>query len=139
MCLLDEFYLKFRKAFDSMKAFDRNYKSLPSDEEWDRGEKICDLLKPYSVITTYISGSKYPTSNVYFNQLWRIELLLKKYIACDDEDIKQMAMEMQIKFDKYWEDYCLILAIGAVLDQRLNLDPTTSVLKIGKLGAALEM
>jgi len=25
--------LTFRKAFDSMKAFDMNYKSLPSDEE----------------------------------------------------------------------------------------------------------
>jgi len=35
--------LKFRKAFDSMEAFDRNYKFLPSDEEWDRGENICDL------------------------------------------------------------------------------------------------
>ncbi|CAD5314813.1 unnamed protein product [Arabidopsis thaliana] len=94
-------------------------------------------------------GSKYPTSNVYFTQAWRIELLLKKYVTCDDEDIKQMAMEMQIKFDKYWEDYKLILAIGAVLDPRLKVqmlelaykkvDPTTSDLKIGKLGITSEM
>jgi len=141
--------LKFRKAFDSMKAFDTNYKSLPSDDEWDHGEKICDLLKPFSVITTYISGSKYPTSNVYFTQVWRIELLLKKYVTCDDEDIKQMAMEMKIKFAKYWKDYSLILAIGAVLDPRLKVkmlevayqkvDPTTSALKIKELEKNLEM
>ena len=60
-----------------------------------------------------------------------------------------MAMEMQIKFDKYWEDYKLILAIGAVLDPRLKVqmlelaykkvNPTTSDLKIGKLGITSEM
>jgi len=79
-----------------MKGFDINYKSLLLDEEWDRGEKICDLLKPFSVITTYFSGSKYLTSNVYFTQVWRIELILKKYVAFSDDDIELMAMEMNI-------------------------------------------
>lgn len=32
--------LKFRKAFDNLHLYDRNYKCLPSKEEWDRGEKI---------------------------------------------------------------------------------------------------
>lgn len=68
--------MKFREAFVSMKSFDTNYTFLPSEEEWNRAEKVCDLLKPFSVITTYFSGCKYPTSNVYFTQVWRIELLL---------------------------------------------------------------
>ena len=60
-----------------------------------------------------------------------------------------MEMEMQIKFNKYQEDYSFILAIGAVLDPRLKVhmleltykkvDPSTSDLKIGKLGIASEM
>ncbi|KAG7581784.1 hAT-like transposase RNase-H fold [Arabidopsis suecica] len=60
-----------------------------------------------------------------------------------------MAMEMQIKFAKYWKDYSLILAIGAVLDPRLKVkmlevayqkvDPTTSALKIKELEKNLEM
>ena len=60
-----------------------------------------------------------------------------------------MAMEMKIKFAKYWKDYSLILAIGAVLDPRLKVkmlevayqkvDPTTSALKIKELEKNLEM
>lgn len=54
-----------------------------------------------------------------------------------------MAQKMQVKFFKYWEDYSLILAMGAVLDSRMKLqmlekvykgvDPTTSKLKIKEL------
>ena len=48
--------LKFRKAFDNLHLYDRNYKCLPSEEEWDHGEKIQDFLKPFSTITTCFSG-----------------------------------------------------------------------------------
>ncbi|XP_019096310.1 PREDICTED: zinc finger BED domain-containing protein RICESLEEPER 2-like [Camelina sativa] len=141
--------LKFKEAFVSLKWFDNNYKTLPSDDEWNRGEKICELLKPFSDITTHFSGSKYPTSNVYFTQVWRIELLLRKFASCDDEDVAKLAQDMQIMFTKYWEDYSLILAMGAVLDPRMKLqmlevayervDPTTSASKIKKLKDNLEM
>ena len=76
--------LKFRMTFASLKECDRNYKSLTSENEWDRGERICDLLKPFSTITTYFSGVKYPTANVYFLQVWKIERLLKDYAVCGD-------------------------------------------------------
>lgn len=135
--------MKFREAFVSMKSFDTNYTFLPSEEEWNRAEKVCDLLKPFSVITTYFSGCKYPTSNVYFTQVWRIELLLKKYASCDDYDVEEMAIEMKGKFSEYWEDYSIILAMGAVLDPRIKLkmlevaykkvDPTTYQLKVEEL------
>lgn len=68
--------LKFRRAFKSLEAFDRHYIWLPSEREWDRGQKISELLKPFSQITNHFSGSKYPTSNVYFLEVWRIEKLL---------------------------------------------------------------
>lgn len=103
--------LKFRKAFSSLKDCDRNYKSLPSEDEWDRGEKICDFLKPFSTITTYFSGVKYPTANVYFLQVWKIERLLIHYADCDDFRVEEMARRMKLKFDKYWDQYSIILAM----------------------------
>lgn len=96
-----------------------------------------------------MSGSKYPTYNVYFTQVWRIELLLQKYARCDDYAIREMVRRMQGKFNKYWEDYSIILAMGVVLDPRLKVqmlekayeavDPTTSTLKIEELNANLKM
>lgn len=35
--------LKFRNAFPSFIMYDRNYKSLPYEDKWDRVEKICDF------------------------------------------------------------------------------------------------
>ncbi|XP_009123725.2 zinc finger BED domain-containing protein RICESLEEPER 2-like [Brassica rapa] len=132
--------LKFRMAFASYKVCDRSYNTLPSEEEWERGQKICDFLKPFSTITTYFSGVKYPTANIYFIQVWNIELLLRKYADCDDEDLRLMARRMQIEFTKYWDDYSIVLAMGAMLDPRFKtqilkkafdrLDPTTSEKKV---------
>ena len=44
--------LKFRKASKNLDVVDGNYHSLPSEDEWNRGEKISELLKPFSIITT---------------------------------------------------------------------------------------
>lgn len=140
--------LKFRKAFVSLELYDATYKSLPAEDEWNRGEKICEFLKPFSVITTHFSGSKYPTVNIYFQQVWRIQLLLRKYSNCDDYSLREMAKDMQVKFDKYWEEYSLILSMGAVFDPRVKLemleaaynelDPLTSGSKIEELRSNLK-
>ena len=58
--------LKFKDVFASMELYDPKYKTLPSGK---RGAKICEFLKPFSAITTYFSGIKYHTSNVYFTQV----------------------------------------------------------------------
>ncbi|CAA7042097.1 unnamed protein product [Microthlaspi erraticum] len=132
--------LKYRKAFISVQLCDRNYKTLPSEAEWERGEKIRDLLKPFNTITTYFSGVKYPTANIYFMQVWKIELLLKKFSVCDDIDVRLMALKMKNKFAKYWDEYSVVLAMAAVLDPRFKtqilqqaydkLDPSTSAKKV---------
>lgn len=132
--------LKFRKTFASLKECDRNYKKLPSKDEWDRGKRICDFLKPFSTITNYFSGVKYPTANVYFLQVWKSECLLKKYAYCGDFRVEEIARKMHLKFDKYWDQYNTILAMGAILDPRLKVqllksaydkvDPSTSEEKV---------
>jgi len=115
--------LKFREAFAILNLYERGYKWLPSEEEWERGVKICDLLKPFNTISTYFSGVKYPTANVYFIQVWKIEMMLKKYADCkDDGDVRTMARAMQKKFAKYWNQYSVILAMRAALNPRLKLD-----------------
>lgn len=113
--------IKYRRAFSSLQLVDRNYKLAPTNEEWTKGEKMCEFLRPFYVMTNLISGSSYPTSNLYFMQVWKIECLLKANVESEDKDIRDMALEMKVKFDKYWSDYSIVLAFGAVLDPRAKL------------------
>ena len=49
--------------------------------------------------------------------------MLKKYGDCEDDgEVRTMAKVMQKKFAKYWDQYSVILAMGAALDPRLKLD-----------------
>nr|GMC71423.1 zinc finger BED domain-containing protein RICESLEEPER 2-like [Ipomoea batatas] len=113
--------IRYRRVFCSLQLQDRNYKCCPSDEEWSRGEKMCAFLYPFYAITNLISGSSYPTSNLYSLQVWKIECLLVENLKSGDTIIKDMAKNMKLKFDKYWDDYSVILAMGAILDPRLKL------------------
>ena len=39
----------------------------------------------------------------------------------EDSIIKDMAIRMKVKFDKYWTDYSVVLAFGVVFDPRMKL------------------
>nr|GMC63036.1 zinc finger BED domain-containing protein RICESLEEPER 2-like [Ipomoea batatas] len=103
--------IKYRRTFSSLQLLDTNYKHCPSHEEWVRVEKICDFLMPFNEITKLFSGSTYLTSNLYFRQVWKIEYLLTMNMKSGDSVIKDMACGMKIQFDKYSEQYSVILAI----------------------------
>ena len=40
----------------------------------------------------------------------------------EDKVIRHMAEKMMVKFDKYWEEYNVVLAFGAILDLRVKLE-----------------
>jgi len=70
-------------------------------------------------MTNLISRSSYPTSNLYFMQVWHIEMWLK---AMKNLMMKFciMVVGMQEKFDKYWSEHSDIIVIAAVFDPRLK-------------------
>ena len=61
----------------------------------------------------------------------------------EDEVIKRMAEDMMLKFDKYWDEYSVVLAFGAVFDPRIKfeslgfcykkIDPLTWEMKVEKV------
>ena len=102
---MTETCLRYRRAFFHLRIVDTVFRTCPSDEEWDRDEEIATFFKSFFDITTLFLGSRYPTSNLYFDNVWRIQLHISKEIDDDDEVIKAMAKGMKEKFDKYWECY----------------------------------
>ncbi|XP_076936183.1 zinc finger BED domain-containing protein RICESLEEPER 2-like [Bidens hawaiensis] len=113
--------LAYRRAYSQLALVDSNFKSNPSEEEWERVEVITKFLKPFYDITTLFSGSLYPTSNLYFHQVWKIQLHIEEAIRNTDDVISNMEKDMKKKFDKYWESYSMVLSFAAILDPRYKV------------------
>lgn len=113
--------IRYKKVFTSLQLVDKNYKYCPSSLEWSRAEKIYEFLEPFYDTTNLISGTSYPTSNLYFMQVWKIERLLQENKINNDEVIRNMCCAMWNRFEKYWSEYSITLAFGVVLDPRYKL------------------
>ena len=107
--------LPLRNAFSSLENQDRDYTFAPPPSEWKMAEAVCKLLEVFYRATVTLSGSKYPTSHLYFYQLWNIKKMLNKEESSlnrkilDKEatahyiTIARMVGQMQIKFNLYWK------------------------------------
>ncbi|KAJ0603044.1 putative transcription factor C2H2 family [Helianthus annuus] len=110
--------LAYRNAYARLALVDSKYKTFPSEQEWARVETITKFLKPFYNITTLFSGTSYPTSDLYFHNVWKIQKCIEDQIDNVDNVLSDMAKEMKKKFDKYWESYSMVLSFAVVLDPR---------------------
>ena len=85
-----EIAIKYCRAFNSLTFNDRSYKLCPSNEDWERAEKMCSFLVPFYHIINLISRSSYPTSNLCFMQVYSIEKKLNENFYSKDEVIKDI-------------------------------------------------
>lgn len=64
-------------------------------------ENVCEILKTFKVCTNVISGSDYPTSNLYLIEVYKVKETLDRVSQFKDDFIRKMAIKMKEKFDKY--------------------------------------
>lgn len=119
--LMLESCLLYQSAFSYLTIVDSSYVSCPTKEEWEHIERISLFLKLFYNATNTFSGSKYPTSNMYFQGIWNIQMCLQKQKNSEDDFIRMLVGKMQKKFDKYWQNYSSVLSIGIVLDPRYKI------------------
>jgi hypothetical protein len=113
--------LEFREVFPRYSDMDENFRWSPTIEEWEMVEKVCQVLEVFNDVTNIMSGSDYPTANLFLSEVWRIKEILTKKSRDENHYIKAMAEKMNLKFEKYWGECNLLMAIAAVLDPRFKM------------------
>ena len=81
---------------------------------------VSKLLKVFKKATEVVSGSTYPTSNLYFHEIWSVKQVLESEGASTNPIIAAMVSEMKNKFEKYWKISYLTNCIPVILDPRFK-------------------
>ncbi|KAL4565349.1 hypothetical protein LXL04_029440 [Taraxacum kok-saghyz] len=116
----------------SMSSIDAGQKKLPTlirPDNYDSNKMreaiatwVMGTKQPFSVdCTTIIFGSDYPTSNLYLIEVFRVKVTLDKGAQSENFFIRHMVTEMKEKFDKYWGECHLVMAIASVIDPRFKM------------------
>ncbi|KAK2634742.1 hypothetical protein Ddye_029534 [Dipteronia dyeriana] len=106
----------YRHAWCSLELSDNNFKHCPSPSEWEKVQKIFIFLQYFYDLTRVFSGTKYPTSNLFFPKVFSTYMFLKQNMENSDVFLKKMAIQMYSKYHKYWGQFSVILAIALILD-----------------------
>jgi len=112
----------YKDVFFRLKQREAQYTSLPTDMQWEFAKDVCRRLKLFNDITEIISGSKYPTANIFFPKICEIKIAINDWVKSPEITIQNMAIQMLKKFESYWSVIHDILAIASVLDPRYKMD-----------------
>ncbi|XP_042944560.1 zinc finger BED domain-containing protein RICESLEEPER 2-like [Carya illinoinensis] len=113
--------IQFKEVFPRYGDRDRCFEWIPTVEEWGQVENVCQLLAIFNEVTNIVSGSDYPTANLFLSEVWRMKDILGKKSRDENEYMKSMVRKMSAKFDKYWGDCNLLMSIAVVLDPRFKM------------------
>ncbi|XXG52159.1 hypothetical protein AAC387_Pa03g0544 [Persea americana] len=113
--------LEYKEAFFYLGSCDPNYSQSLSVDEWKKVDALCKYLKVLYDAANVFKGMTNPTSNMYFHEAWKIKLELSHAATSEDVFVSTVIKPMHEKFDKYWKDCSLILAIAVVMDPRFKM------------------
>ncbi|KAJ1698129.1 hypothetical protein LUZ63_006641 [Rhynchospora breviuscula] len=114
--------LQLKEAINRYSLSDNNFNMCPNDVDWEHVEALVCHLKVFYDITNKLSGTKYPTLNIFFPEYCEVYLTIKKMSQSAYPFVVDMSKEMFYKWNKYWKVGSILLAIGSVLDPRCKLD-----------------
>jgi hypothetical protein len=129
--LMLEVASKYEEAFNRLKDEDPSYVSelrvlggTPSVYDWNRARVFINFLKIFYDATLTFSSSLHVSANRFFRKLVKIHSALASWIQGEDVVLKNMAVSMKSKFDKYWcdENINYLLFVAIYLDPRYKLE-----------------
>ncbi|CAO2821478.1 unnamed protein product [Amaranthus hypochondriacus] len=112
---------ELKQVFSCLDTCDLDYKDAPSMEDWKEVENILMYLKLLFDTANLLMSEPTPSSNVFFHEVWKIQLELARAAASDDLFVAGLAKPLQDKFHKYWKNSCLVLAVAVAMDPRFKM------------------
>ncbi|PIA25150.1 hypothetical protein AQUCO_12400007v1 [Aquilegia coerulea] len=94
-------------------------KHVPTPTDWNNVVVLQDFLKVFKDSTKMFSGSGYVTSSLFCLQMSKISGVLLKY--GNQTGFKVMCDSMKLKYNKYWQNIPLVLALASCMDPRYKL------------------
>ncbi|KAF7139508.1 hypothetical protein RHSIM_Rhsim07G0239000 [Rhododendron simsii] len=97
---------------------------IPTKLDWKNCAMFTKFLKLFYDATKKLSASLFVTSNVFFDEMYNVEVQIEKLIANNDPLLSKMALDMKKKFDTYWgkgDRFNFLLYVAVVLDPRFKL------------------
>ncbi|XP_042973043.1 zinc finger BED domain-containing protein RICESLEEPER 2-like [Carya illinoinensis] len=103
--------IQFKEVFPRYGDRDRCFEWIPTIEEWGQVEHVCQLLAIFNEVTNIVSGSDYPTANLFLSEVWRMNDILGKNSRDENEYIKSMPSKSEL--DNYLEESIYICEEGS--------------------------
>jgi hypothetical protein len=91
-----------------------------SAEQWEKVENINQFLAIFNEVTNIVSGSNYPTSNLFLPKVGRIKEILSIKSMDQNGYIREMASVMEEKFHKYWGGLQSFNVFGCCLGPKIQ-------------------
>ncbi|MBA0735517.1 hypothetical protein Gogos_019359 [Gossypium gossypioides] len=105
-----EFTLYYKDVSDYWGQWDKDYQIFVfSDEEWSNVAILYNFFKVFYDVTYVFSSSNYLTANLYFRGVWKVHKVLIDTVKSHHSFLTPIVMQMQEKFNKYRDEYYLIL------------------------------
>jgi len=90
-----------KDAISRLTELDNKFKHAPSIEEWENVKVNLECLEGFYDVIEKLLGSKYPTANIYFNDICTIYFALKEWLHNPYPFLASMAEKMIENFEKY--------------------------------------
>ncbi|XP_065625311.1 zinc finger BED domain-containing protein RICESLEEPER 2-like [Quercus suber] len=113
--------LIYKDVFSRLAKRETSYTCLPYDHDWEVAKDICGRLELFHSVTEFFSGRKYPTTNMYFALVCELKIALNEWSLSSSEMISTMAESMLAKFNSYWANVSVVMAVAAILDPRYKM------------------
>ncbi|XP_039031780.1 zinc finger BED domain-containing protein DAYSLEEPER-like isoform X2 [Hibiscus syriacus] len=112
---------ELKQVFLCLETTFPDYNIAPTMDDWKQIEILCTYLKLFFDAVSILTAQTYPTASAFYHEVSKVQLELTHASMSNDPFISNLTKPLKEKFDRYWSDCFLVLAIAVVMDPRFKM------------------